>query len=77
MVRKALARGKRTGTLSPRLNTAAAARLFVGGGPTIALARFAGASEPWFSSLAAPVTDHRQPTQLQTRTTSAPTSTTL
>ena len=43
-VRKALARGKRTGTLSPHLNTAAAARLFVGGGHTIALARFAGAS---------------------------------
>lgn len=43
-VRKALSRGKRAGTLSPRLNTAAAARLFVGGGHTIALARFAGAS---------------------------------
>ncbi len=43
-VRKALSRGKRAGTLSPQLNTAAAARLFVGGGHTIALARFAGAS---------------------------------
>ena len=43
-VRKALARGKRVGTLSPLLNTAAAARLFVGGGHTIALARFAGSS---------------------------------
>lgn len=43
-VRKALARGKREGALSPHLNTAAAARLFVGGGHTIALARFAGAN---------------------------------
>jgi TetR/AcrR family transcriptional regulator, hemagglutinin/protease regulatory protein len=43
-VRKALARGKRNGTLSPHLNTAAAARLFVGGGHTIALARLAGAN---------------------------------
>jgi TetR/AcrR family hemagglutinin/protease transcriptional regulator len=43
-VRKALSRGKRDGVLSPQLNTAAAARLFVGGGHTIALARFAGAT---------------------------------
>lgn len=42
-VRKALSRGKRAGVLSARVNTAAAARLFVGGGHTIALARFAGA----------------------------------
>lgn len=44
-VQKALTRGKRQGVLSERLNTRAAARLFVGGGRTVALTRFAGASE--------------------------------
>lgn len=44
-VRSALARGKRQGELSQRLNVRAAARLFVGGGRTVALARFSGASE--------------------------------
>lgn len=43
-VRRALARGKRQGHLSPRLDAKAAARLFVGGGHTIALMRIAGAS---------------------------------
>ncbi len=44
-VRSALTRGKRRGELSARLNVKAAARLFVGGGRTIALARFSGAGE--------------------------------
>jgi TetR/AcrR family hemagglutinin/protease transcriptional regulator len=43
-VRRALTRGQRDGLLSRQLNTKAAARLFVGGGHTIALMRFAGAS---------------------------------
>lgn len=42
--RRALARGKRRNELSPLLNVKAAARLFVGGGHTVALMRFAGAS---------------------------------
>jgi len=43
--RRALTRGKRQGILSGQLNTRAAARLFVGGGHTVALMRFAGASQ--------------------------------
>jgi len=45
LVGKVLARGKRRGELARRLNTKAAARLFVGGGRTVALLRFSGASE--------------------------------
>lgn len=44
-VRGALARGKRSGELSPMIDVRAAARLFVGSGPTVAFARFAGATE--------------------------------
>jgi TetR/AcrR family hemagglutinin/protease transcriptional regulator len=43
VVRRVLARGKRQGVLSGGLNTKAAARLFVGGGHTVALSRLAGA----------------------------------
>ena len=42
--RKVLMAGKRQGSLSENLNVKAAARLFVGGGHTVVLARFAGAS---------------------------------
>ena len=44
-VRKVLAAGKRSGEISPRMNIRAAARLFVGGGHTVALTRFAGAGQ--------------------------------
>lgn len=44
-IQKALTRGKRQGVLSERLNTKAAARLFIGGGRTVVLTRFSGASE--------------------------------
>jgi TetR/AcrR family hemagglutinin/protease transcriptional regulator len=44
-VRKVLAAGKRSGEISPRMNIRAAARLFVGGGHTVALTRFAGESQ--------------------------------
>lgn len=50
-VRTALARGKRSGELSTALNVRAAARLFVGGGRTVAFARFAGASEDEITTL--------------------------
>ena len=43
-VGRILARGKRRHELSKDLNVAAAARLFIGGGRTVALARFAGLS---------------------------------
>lgn len=44
-VRKVLTAGKRQGSLSEKLNVKAAARLFVGGGHTVVLARFGGASQ--------------------------------
>lgn len=44
-VRVTLVRGKRSGELSRGLNVDAAARLFIGGGRTVALTRFAGGSE--------------------------------
>lgn len=40
-----LRRGQRAGTLSAQLDVGAAARLFAGGGRTVALARFAGLSD--------------------------------
>jgi TetR/AcrR family hemagglutinin/protease transcriptional regulator len=43
-VRRVLARGKRQGILAKGLNVTAAARLFVGGGHTIALMRLGGAN---------------------------------
>ncbi len=43
-VRKVLAAGKRRGEISEQMNIKAAARLFIGGGHTVALTRFAGAS---------------------------------
>lgn len=42
IVQGVLARGQERGLLSPGLDTQAAARLFVGGGHTVALLRFAG-----------------------------------
>lgn len=53
-VQRTLTRAKRQGILSERLNAKAAARLFVGGGSTIALARVAGAGEREIQTL----TDH-------------------
>jgi TetR/AcrR family transcriptional regulator, hemagglutinin/protease regulatory protein len=50
-VERALARGKRHGLLPRGLNSKAAARLFVGGGHTIALMRFAGASDREIATL--------------------------
>lgn len=50
-VRSALARGKRSRELSAQLNVRAAARLFVGGGRTVAFSRFAGASEDEIETL--------------------------
>ncbi len=43
MARKVFARGKREGLLARDLNTGAAARIYIGGGHTVALMRFAGA----------------------------------
>ena len=43
-VQRILTRGKRHGQLCKQINTKAAARLYVGGGHTIVLARFAGAA---------------------------------
>lgn len=45
---KVLARGKRDGSVSPHLNVKAAARLYIGGGHTVALMQFAGASQREF-----------------------------
>lgn len=45
VVRGALARGKASGELSPLLDIQAGAQLFVGGGHTVALFRFAGGEE--------------------------------
>ncbi|MBL6750062.1 MAG: TetR/AcrR family transcriptional regulator [Nevskia sp.] len=45
VVHRVLARGKRQGALSGQLNTKAAARLFVGGGHSVALSRLEGATE--------------------------------
>lgn len=45
IVRGVLARGKATGELSPLLDLQAGAQLFVGGGHTVALFRFAGGDE--------------------------------
>lgn len=50
-VRRALARGKRLGELSPAMNVMAATRLFVGGGHTIVLMRLAGAGEREIATL--------------------------
>lgn len=43
MARKVFARGKREGLLARDLNTSAAARIYIGGGHTVALMQFAGA----------------------------------
>lgn len=43
MAQKVLARGKREGVISEKLNVKAAARLYNGGGHTVALMQFAGA----------------------------------
>lgn len=43
MAQKVFARGKREGLMPERLNTRAAARLYIGGGHTVALMQFAGA----------------------------------
>lgn len=56
-VRKVLAAGKRQGVLSERLNVKAAARLFIGGGHTIALTRFAGAGQNEIDILTAHLID--------------------
>lgn len=45
---KVLARGKRDGSVSPHLNVKAAARFYIGGGHTVALMQFAGASQREF-----------------------------
>jgi len=44
-IRCVLKRGQRAGALSPELDVGAAARLFAGGGRTVALARIAGLSD--------------------------------
>ena len=77
-VQKILARGKRLGLLSEALNAKAASRLFIGGGHTVALMRFAGASQREIEILMdhlicgttsiglAPVSDASQPSLLTT-----------
>ena len=44
-VRDVLSRGKGQGMIAPPVNIDAAARLFIGGGHTVALARFAGENQ--------------------------------
>jgi TetR/AcrR family hemagglutinin/protease transcriptional regulator len=51
LVGKTLARAKRSGELAQGLNTRATARLFIGGGRTVALLRFSGASEAEIKTL--------------------------
>ncbi len=48
-------RGKREGVLPASLNVKAAARLYLGGGHTLALMQFADASEPEVEALIARV----------------------
>lgn len=48
---KVLTRGKREGVIPAHLNVKAAARLFIGGGHTVALMQFAGASQSEFDAI--------------------------
>ncbi len=48
MAQKLLIRGKRDGSVSAHLNAKAVARFFIGGGHTVALMQFAGASQREF-----------------------------
>jgi TetR/AcrR family hemagglutinin/protease transcriptional regulator len=57
VAQKVLTRGKREGSISMQLNVKAAAALFIGGGHTVALMQFSGASQRDFDLFVAQLID--------------------